>query len=174
MLNSTTRKLMGKNSLINKKVKNTIYTYFKVLIYAFSLWFVYKLFTIIRTFIDNKKTDAFITQLPKAVKIKQTAKGEPTKSKAQQKLNAETIYEALKYSALDDNKTIAYNTLMLMQNDADVIELTKAFGSRQEYLFGIPTGTKKQLQQFVQSNFNKNDVEDINKAYKRSKMTYQF
>ena len=54
-------------------------------------------------------------------------------------LYANTIHESLKY-AVGDNYGAVVNILTSMQNDLDVITLITAYGQRQLYFFGLPTG----------------------------------
>jgi hypothetical protein len=63
-----------------------------------------------------------------------------TKSKAEWDIIADTIYNDLKYSALADNKADAGYQVARLKNDAYILYLIQSFGSRQENLFGIPSG----------------------------------
>lgn len=98
----------------------------------------------------------------------------PTRSASQWALVADSIYNALKTSAVSDDKGKAYTELVRVLNDADAALLVKAFGTRQEFSFGIPIGKPKTLVQFVQDNFSLDDINDINKAYSKSGMRFKF
>lgn len=63
---------------------------------------------------------------------------------------ANQIYEGMRYVAGDDYAMVEAN-LKRMMNDIDVALLVKAFGARQDYAFGIPTGTPKDLFTFVRT-----------------------
>jgi hypothetical protein len=73
-----------------------------------------------------------------------------------------------------DDKAKAYTEIIRILNDADAALVVKAFGLRQEYAFGVPIGKPKTLVQFVQDNFNERDINDINRSYSRSGMTFKF
>ena len=97
-----------------------------------------------------------------------------TKSTAQLTFVADTIYNALKRSAVSDDKTTAYEQLARVLTDADMAALIKVFGKRQEYAFGVPTGAPKTLPEMVRDNFKMTDIDDLNKLYARSKMVWRF
>ncbi len=80
--------------------------------------------------------------------------GAATLSPAQISVMASQIYEALKYSALSDDKTVAMNELFKLRNNADWLKLVVAFGVQQEYYFGLPLGNKKNLIEFINSNMS--------------------
>jgi UTP:GlnB (protein PII) uridylyltransferase len=106
---------------------------------------------------------------------KEAAKtSKPTRTRAQWALVADTIFNKLKYSAVSDDKTGAYNELARILTDADMSLVLSTFGKRQETSFGIPVGKSKTLVQFVQDNFNLEDIADLNKLYSRSKMKFKF
>lgn len=63
---------------------------------------------------------------------------------------ANTCYEGMRY-AVGDNYGAVEDTLKKMNNDLDVALLIKAFGSRQNYVFGIDSGSPMDLFTFVQS-----------------------
>jgi len=63
---------------------------------------------------------------------------------------ANTIYEGMRYG-IGDNYGKVVDTMLLMNNNLDVAKLIKAFGVRQNYLFGIDTGSPLDLLTFVQS-----------------------
>jgi len=97
-----------------------------------------------------------------------------TKSDAEWKVIADQIYNDLRYSAIDDNKSDAGYQVARVQNDADFWILFKYFAKRREYLFGIPSGSLMNLQQFIVSNLNKKTIEKINDNYKRKGIKFRF
>lgn len=111
------------------------------------------------------------TAIAKAVK--ETGQ-KPTKSDAQLSEIAETIYNDLRFTALDDKKDDAAYQVTRVQNDADVWRLIQLFGKRQEYFFGIPAGAKQTLSAFIVSNLSKAKVAAINDNYRRKKITFRF
>jgi hypothetical protein len=103
-----------------------------------------------------------------------TKNTKPTKSKGEWQIIANQIYEDLRYSALDDNKNDAQYQVSRVKNEADIATLIEVFGLRQEYAFGIPIGSKKDLQQFVRSNLSTAQILAINNNYSRKGIKYRF
>lgn len=127
---------------------------------------------------DTKEEKAAEKQTKDAIekfeKDAQKAGSKPTRTAAQWALVADSIYNALKSSAVSDDKGKAYTELARILTDADMAQVLKAFGLRQEYSFGVPIGKPKTLVQFVQDNFSSTDISDLNKLYSRSKMVFKF
>lgn len=98
----------------------------------------------------------------------------PTKSIQEWQTIADQIYQDLRYSALDDNKSDAGYQVTRVKNDADFWQLYKLFGKRKEYLFGVPVGGLQDLQQFIRGNLSKSTIEKINDNYRRKGMTFRF
>lgn len=103
----------------------------------------------------------------------------PTYSDSQYSQFANQIYEGMRYIAGDDY-TLVENTLKRMQNNLDVAKLIKAFGSRQDYALGIPTGEPKDLFTYVQSELGNEyggltgyRVTRINEDWKKKGITYK-
>lgn len=63
---------------------------------------------------------------------------------------ANTCYEGMRY-AVGDNYGAVEASLKKMKNNLDVALLIKAFGLRQNYFFGVPSGNPMDLFTFVQS-----------------------
>lgn len=97
-----------------------------------------------------------------------------SKSKAEWDIIADTIYNDLKYSALADNKSDAGYQVARAKNDADILYLIKSFGTRQENIFGLPSGSAQTLPQFVRSNLNETVISQINDNYTRKGMKFKF
>jgi hypothetical protein len=97
-----------------------------------------------------------------------------SKTKAEWDAIANTIYNNLRYSALDDNLNDAGYQVARVKNDADVFYLIKTFGKRQEYFFGIPTGSPKSLVEFINSNLTRDNINLINDNYSRKGMKFKF
>lgn len=57
---------------------------------------------------------------------------------------ANTIHNAMQYCVGDDYGTVV-DIAKRMMNDLDVAKLIKAYGTRQRYCFGIPSGGKDDL-----------------------------
>lgn len=86
---------------------------------------------------------------------------QPSKTELEWQNIAQAIYQDLKYSSLDDNKSDAVYQICRVQNDLDVLLLLKYFGKRQEYAFGIPTGSPQTLQEFIISNIDEKGKNSI-------------
>jgi hypothetical protein len=98
----------------------------------------------------------------------------PTKSPGEWVIIADQIYQDLKFSRISDNRADAGYQVSRVKNNADFKLLYKAFGSRQEYTFGIPTGGKKDLAQFIVDNLERNQIEIINRNYKVKGIKFQY
>jgi len=104
-----------------------------------------------------------------------TAAGQtPTKSPGEWAIIADQIYGDLRFSAVDDNKDDAAYQVARVKNDADFSLLYKAFGKRQEYFFGYPTGGLQDLQQFIKGNLDGEKIGQINGNYARKGIKYRF
>lgn len=104
---------------------------------------------------DNSRLDATQNIIDSIL-----AKQKPTKTPGEWKLIADTIHRNLGTSAISDNKADAVYQVCRIQNDADAAWLLKQFGYRNEYYFGIPTGTKN-LPSFLVSNLSDSQLNTI-------------
>lgn len=98
----------------------------------------------------------------------------PTKSVEEWKVIADQIYEDLHYAAPSDNKADAGYQVTRVKNDADFWVLFQQFKKRREYLFGIPSGSLMNLQQFIVSNLSKDAIAKINDNYRRKGIKFRF
>lgn len=98
----------------------------------------------------------------------------PTKSPGEWVIIADQIYQDLKFSRISDNRADAGYQVARVKNTADFKLLYKAFGSRQEYAFGIPTGGKKDLAQFIIDNLERDQISIINRNYRAKGIKFQF
>jgi hypothetical protein len=102
-------------------------------------------------------------------------KTKPTRPEGQFAVWADQVYEYLKYSKLDDRKDLAFELLYkYFHTDGDIALIIKYFGKRQEYAFGIPIGSPKNLSEFVATNLSKEQINRLNNAYAKSKMKFRF
>jgi hypothetical protein len=125
--------------------------------------------------LQKQGREKFIDDAIKKPNVKQTAKGKPTRPEGQFAIWADQIYEYLKYTKLDDKKDLAFGLLFkYFHNDADIALLTKYFGKRQEYAFGVPVGSPKNLSEFVSTNLSKEQINRLNNAYSKSRMKFRF
>jgi hypothetical protein len=98
----------------------------------------------------------------------------PTKSVGEWTIIANNIYESLRYSGLSDDKDNAVYQLARVKNDADVATIYKAFGKRQEYVFGVPYGGLQDLVNFVKSNLSSDQLNTVNDNYRRKNIKFRF
>lgn len=97
-----------------------------------------------------------------------------SKTKAEWDSIANQIYEDLRYTSLDDNKADAGYQVARVKNDYDMAYLQQSFGVRQEYLFGIPSGSPKNLSSFITSNLSRSAIDKLNANYAAKRMTFRF
>ena len=88
------------------------------------------------------------------------------------------LHESMKYGIGDNYKAVV-TTLQKMNTDRDVIELIKAYGNRQVYVFGIPAGEPKDLFSTIKSELGQEyagltsyKVDQINNNWKKKKIKY--
>ena len=91
---------------------------------------------------------------------------------------ANQIYEGTKYG-LGDNYPMVAKVLKMMKNNADVAKLANVYGSRQNYIFGIPAGEKKDLFTNVRTELGANwglfsgYLDDINNDWAKKGIKYK-
>lgn len=103
----------------------------------------------------------------------------PTFSDSNYNAFANTIYNSMRFAAGDSYSNVE-STMKRMQNDLDVAKLIKAFGTRQDYFFGLPAGNPMDLFTYVQKELG-NDwggltgyrVTRINEDWKKKGIKYQ-
>jgi len=92
---------------------------------------------------------------------------------------ANVIYESTKYG-IGDNYGAVTDTLKKLRNNADVNALVKIYGARQNYIFGIPAGEKRDLFTNVRAElgnelgFLKIRIDNINEDWRKKGITYRF
>jgi hypothetical protein len=103
----------------------------------------------------------------------------PTYGSAQYDGFANAIYNAQVSSLGYDSKTIA-NTLMQMQNDLDVALLAKAYGLRQDYVFGFKIGSTYDLFSASRHGISSDmfgifsyRIDDVNNDWQSKGITYR-
>jgi hypothetical protein len=92
---------------------------------------------------------------------------------------ANTIYNSMRFAVGDDYSTVE-STLKRMKNDLDVAKLIKAFGVKQDYFFGLPTGDKMDLFTYIQKELGNEyggltnyRVKRINEDWSKKGISYQ-
>lgn len=98
----------------------------------------------------------------------------PTKSEGEWAIIADQIHEDLRYTALDDDKKNAAYQAARVKNNADFKLLYKNFGKRREYFFGVPSGSEKDLAQFLRSNLADSEIQIINQNYRNKNISFQY
>ncbi len=149
-----------------KDKKTLYYVGGAVLAYFFILRPVLQKFGIVKTKEERereKEKDLFLSQ-----------EGTPTKTPGEWAIIADQIHEDLRYSAFDDDKADAGYQVSRVKNNADFAQLFKLFGKRREYFFGVPSGSEKDLQQFIRSNLSDAAIQIINKNYRTKGIKFQF
>lgn len=88
------------------------------------------------------------------------------------------LHDSMKYG-IGDNYPAVVNTLKKMNTDRDVLQLIKAYGNRQTYVFGIPAGEPKDLFTTIKSELGQEyagltsyKVDQINNDWKKKKIKY--
>jgi len=90
---------------------------------------------------------------------------------------ANTIYEGMRYAIGDDYKAVV-ETCKKMQNKLDVALLIKAFGTRQNYVFGVEAGTPMDMLTFIKLELGNewwfgDKVKDINNNWTAKGIPYR-
>lgn len=128
---------------------------------------------------DEKQNRQLLNDINSEIADAKKAGQVPSFQDSQYMTFANQIYEGMRYAA-GDNYDLVEETLKKMNNDVDVAKLIKAFGARQDYAFGIPTGSPKDLFTFVQSELGDDylgltnyRISRINKNWKEKGIKYQ-
>jgi len=120
------------------------------------------------------KTDQEIDVDKEKQKFLNTTNEKPTKSSGEWAIIADQIHEDLRYTALDDDKKDAAYQAARVKNNADFKLLYKNFGKRREYFFGVPSGSEKDLAQFLRSNLADSEIQIINQNYRNKNISFQY
>ena len=118
---------------------------------------------------EERKTSQIDEQIKLVTKTQQ-----PTKSVQEWQTIADAIYEDLRYVGYADNKKDAVYQVCRVKNDADFWTLYKLFAKRRDYVFGIPSGSLMDLQQYLKANLSQSDFDVINNNYKRKGIKFSF
>lgn len=101
------------------------------------------------------------------------AKQPPTYTLAELSQFAEIIFEALRYSALDDDKGQAEIYLKKPRNESDVYHIINFFGKRDECFFGIAC-YQRTLPEIVRTNLSQSRLDSINQYYQSKGIVYRW
>ena len=99
----------------------------------------------------------------------------PTYSDSQYTIAANSIYNFLRYSGVQDDADGAENVLnRYLYNDADFLKLVAAYGKRNLTPFGIPVGAPIGLGETLADQFSNARLTRVNALLKQRGLTYQF
>jgi len=128
----------------------------------------------------QKKARELLDKVDQEIKQNENKGLKPSFTESQYVSFANDIYEGMRY-AVGDNYGNVERILKMMQNNVDVAKLIKSFGVKQDYAFGIPTGSPKDLITFVNSELgdeygglSRRRVDSINKDWRNKGIKYQF
>lgn len=128
---------------------------------------------------EEKKSRQMLTNVNQDIRTSISKGLKPTFMDANYDTFANTIYNGMRYAVGDDYGTVEA-TLKKMMNDLDVAKLIKAFGVRQNYIFGIPKGNAVDLFTMVQEELGNEylgltnyRIKNINADWKKKGITYQ-
>lgn len=98
-----------------------------------------------------------------------------TRTRAQWKLVADSIYNSIKFSGVSDNKANAEAQLKTVKNDLDLAVLIDEYGIRQLYYFGLPDGDRMTLIAAIATGeLSQKAISRINEDYKNKGITFRF
>lgn len=87
---------------------------------------------------------------------------------------ADTIYSQLETSNFTDAGAAQAKGLMYYAaNDIDALKLTQAYGYRQRYNFGLPTGSPENLATTLRAELPQSYIKELNALYAKRGMAYR-
>lgn len=92
---------------------------------------------------------------------------------AQYNTIADTAYEGMRYSSVADDYEEVVTAMQKLQNNLDVALAIVAYGTRQEYNFGIPDGQPKNLFQQIADDLNADRRRRINDDWTAKQISYR-
>lgn len=105
--------------------------------------------------------------------VKEENKGvQPSYNSANYKTMADKLYAAMNTSGTDENAI--FSVFSQMKNTLDVLRLIEAYGTRQLYTFGIPTGGQQNLSQALSDELSDSDIAKINQILFTKGINYKF
>jgi len=139
----------------------------------------YKLYRIVFPTSSDKKSQQFIKSISNDIDRFRLQGMTPSYPDAQYKTYANSIYNGMRY-AIGDDYGLVEEILKKMQNDLDVALLIDAFGIKQNFAFGIPTGDPIDMITMIKSELG-NDyfgltdyrVQRVNRDWQTKGITYK-
>lgn len=117
---------------------------------------------------DQQQKD---NDLDQAIADEQNAGNSLTFTLARYDVFADTLEEATDASGSDE--AAVFNVFSQMQNNADILQLIKAYGLRYNFVFGIPIG-KLSLPQLIVSELPESEREELNTILQAKQITIKF
>ena len=108
---------------------------------------------------QEKRNREYLRDVDSDISKNQQSGVKPSFSDSNYMSFANTIYNSMRYCVGDDYGSVE-STMKKMNNDLDVAKLIKAFGVRQDYCFGIPSGDPMDLFTYVRKELG-NDYAGI-------------
>lgn len=122
---------------------------------------------------EEKRNDQLEEDALKKTMADVFAKQQPTYTLAELSSFTETIFEDLRYSALDDDKGQAEEYLKKPRNDADVYHMINFFGKRDECFFGVAC-YQRTLPEIVRTNLSDSRLANINANYQTKGISFRW
>lgn len=122
---------------------------------------------------EEKRNDQLEEDALKKTMADVFAKQQPTYTLAELSSFTETIFEDLRYSALDDDKGQAEEYLKKPRNDADVYHMINFFGKRDECFFGVAC-YQRTLPEIVRTNLPDSRLANINANYQTKGISFRW
>lgn len=128
---------------------------------------------------QEKKNKELAKNIDAEIKKAESLGQRPSFNDANYTTFANSLYEAMRY-AVGDNYGKVVEIMKQMKNDLDVSKLIKAFGTRQNYIFGIPKGEPADLFAWINEELGSEylgvtsyRVTDINKDWAKKGISYK-
>jgi len=139
----------------------------------------YKLYRIVFPTASEKKSQEFVKTIKDDISQFKAKGMNQSYPDSQYTTYANSVYNGMRYAIGDDYATVE-EILKKMQNDLDVALLIDAFGIRQNFAFGVPTGDPVDMVTMVKSELGNEylgltdyRVQRINRDWQTKGITYK-
>ena len=124
---------------------------------------------------NESRGDDLFSQTNKDLKDLERQGIQKTMSQSEIEALANQVHNAIRYSAVADDKGRAEALLKARpQNQADVLSLIQAYGDRQLHMFGLPDGGLKDLPTSISEELSNSRIERINQVYASKGIRFRF
>lgn len=106
--------------------------------------FAFKIYKKVFPSAKEKENRKLLNNVDDEIKKMERSGQKPSFNEANYNTLANTLYESMRYAVGDDYGKVV-EIMKSMKNDLDVSKIIKAFGIKQNYVFGIPTGEPQDL-----------------------------